>query len=208
LAKKSNKLDGIVGHMQTIGSAIISGLYMLETWRNKDLDDDRKPTLIVNQFLTLVAATVGAYTVDKSLNKWWDKLTGKYAKAETKNPNLVDDLAKLNKNAKALFEQEIKDGIRSKDTKFIPKKLDEYVAEIMPETNIAQRIKGMGILKKLLVFGVMYRFLSPVLVTPFANMIGNKFFSPEARGKKTKNIQASALQSNSKPEEKKSVETK
>ena len=45
----------------------------------------------------------------------------------------------------------------------------------------------MGVLKKLAVFGTVYRFIGPVAVTPFANMIGNKLAEAKANRKEAAN---------------------
>lgn len=50
----------------------------------------------------------------------------------------------------------------------------KYIEENVPNTGIESKIRGMGVLKKLLIFGTVYRFLSPVAVTPLASMMGNR----------------------------------
>ena len=47
----------------------------------------------------------------------------------------------------------------------------------------------MGVLKKLVVFGTVYRFLAPVAVTPFATMIGNKLVHAKNNVKQADNNQ-------------------
>ena len=45
----------------------------------------------------------------------------------------------------------------------------------------------MGVLKKLAVFGTVYRFLGPVAVTPVANWIGNKLAANQKAKKEAAN---------------------
>ena len=49
----------------------------------------------------------------------------------------------------------------------------QYIEENLSNASLESKIRGMGVLKKLIVFGTVYRFLSPVLVTPIATKIGN-----------------------------------
>jgi hypothetical protein len=40
--------------------------------------------------------------------------------------------------------------------------------------NLEKQAKGIDIAKKIIIFDVVYRFIAPVIVTPFANYFGNK----------------------------------
>ncbi len=87
---KREKLDKVVGHMQTAGSFIISGMYMAQTLRNDKLDEDRKKTLAVNQGLTLLFSTAGAYFLDNKLANFWNNnVSDKYV---AKHLNLSQDV--------------------------------------------------------------------------------------------------------------------
>lgn len=175
LAKHTDKLDGVVDHMQVVGSVIISGMYMKKTLRNNDLDEDRRKTLAINQGLTFGVSTLGSYLIDNSLDSMWEKFTQKYASKQLGDKKLPEKIAKLNegiiKDAERKFNKQWKD--ISKKQK--PKLIDtlKYIEDNVPNTGIESKIKGMGVLKKLLVFGTVYRFLSPVAVTPLASMLGN-----------------------------------
>lgn len=174
LADKADKFN-VVNHMQVIGSVIISGMYMTETLRNKQLDDDRKKTLALNQGLTFVLATLGSYTIDSKLANTWEKLMVKYASSEMNEKDLVTKLKDFNAKEKAEFMAKQQNGLIPKDATFKSKKVLDYVSEKFPNTTIEARLKGMSVLKSLLIFGTVYRFLSPVAVTPLATWIGNKF---------------------------------
>lgn len=100
---KREKLDKVVGHMQTLGSFIISGMYMLKTLQNENLDENRKKTLAVNQGLTLLFSTMGAYFLDNKLADFWNKhVSDKYIAShlnlaadetypEVKNPDMTQE---------------------------------------------------------------------------------------------------------------------
>ncbi len=186
LSKKTENLDKIVNHMQVLGSVIISGMYMTQTLRNNQMDEDRKKTLAINQGLTFVASTIGSYLVDGALNKKWTKLTNKYAISRSGEPNLMEKLAEYNKKleaeAKALGNPFKKKGL-------IDMFKDEKSGFHNP--NLAKKIKGMGVLKSLLVFGTIYRFISPVAVTPVANWIGDKYLSHKKEAKEAKEAKQS-----------------
>lgn len=176
LSNHTEKLDSVVDHMQVMGSIIISGMYMTQTLRNKQLDEDRRRTLAVNQGLTFLLSTIGSYTIDRSLDTWWENITAKYAQGQTGDNQLIDKIKRMN-------DEIIKNAEQTHNTtwKNIPKKQRpklvttlSYIEENMPNTGLESKLRGMGVLKKLIVFGTVYRFLAPVVVTPFATMIGNK----------------------------------
>lgn len=176
LAGKTEKLDSVVDHMQVLGSVIISGMYMLQTIRNKDLDEDRRRTLAVNQGLTFALSTLGSYMIDRHLDNWWEGVTLKYARKQTGDNELSQKIKTVNDGIIAEFEKQYgKNPPKGKSPKLI--NTLKYIEDNMPNTNLEAKLRGMGVLKKLVVFGTVYRFLSPVLVTPFANMIGDKFVS-------------------------------
>lgn len=176
LAKQTKNLNGLVDHMQVMGSVIISGMYMTQTLRNQQLDEDRKKTLALNQGLTFAVATLGGYTIDSGLDSAWEKFTVKYAQKQTGDTEFANKIKTINdgiiKNAEEKF---------GKPWKKIPKKQRpklttalQYIEDNLSNTGLESKIRGMGVLKKLVVFGTVYRFLSPVLVTPLATWISNK----------------------------------
>lgn len=176
LAKHSKKLDGVVDHMQVIGSTIISGMYMVQTLRNKQMDEDRKRTLAVNQGLTFAFATLGSYVVDRSLDNWWEKVTVKYAQKQTGNENLGQLIKDANNAIISKAEKDLGKNWKNMTKKERPQLMNtlKYIEDNLPNTGLESRLRGMGVLKKLIIFGSIYRFIVPVAVTPFANKIGNK----------------------------------
>jgi hypothetical protein len=186
LANHIKNLKGVVDHMQVMGSVIISGMYMRQTLTNKDFVDDRKRTLAINQGLTFALSTLGSYFIDSSLDKKWEQLTAKYAEKKTGDKDFSKKLNALNKSIieKAEQEQGISFKKMPKDKRPKLYTVIDYIEERMPDDKLEGHIKGMGILKKLIVFGTIYRFVSPVLVTPIATWIGNNLCNkkkPEAK---------------------------
>ena len=43
------------------------------------MEKDRKQTLAVNQGLTLIVSTIGAYALDGYMKNWWDNVTARFA---------------------------------------------------------------------------------------------------------------------------------
>ena len=188
------KINSVVDHMQVINSAIISGMYINRTLTNKNLDTEKRKTLAVNQFLTFAVSTILSYALDKNLNAKWENLTRKYAvanielnatekmsKAERKAHNklklqeLNQKIAEWDISEKAKYDAKVATGEISSDSKYVKKTIEDYVSKKMANPELAKQIKGMGVLKKLFIFGTIYRFFSPVAVTPLANWIGEKF---------------------------------
>jgi hypothetical protein len=175
LAKHIENLKGVVDHMQVMGSVIISGMYMRQTLTNKDFDNDRKRTLAINQGLTFALSTLGSYFIDSSLDKKWERITAKYVEKKTGDKDFSKKLNELNNSIIAKAEQEQGVSFKKMPKEMKPKlyTVIDYIEEHMPDDKLEGHIKGMGILKKLIVFGTIYRFVSPVLVTPIATWIGN-----------------------------------
>ena len=181
IADKIKNNNSLFNHFMAIGSLITSGLYIQKTLTNKQLDKDRRNTLAVNQTLTFAVSTVGAYSIDKSLNKWWNNVTAKYAGIQLNDPNFAKDyqkalaeVAKKNEALKAANKNLAKN-------QRIPLELAPRIEEFLknhkdykPEVHelLSKKITGMGLLKSMIIFGTVYRFLVPVLVTPIANKIG------------------------------------
>lgn len=190
LASKAEKLDSVVDVMAILGSVVISGMYMIQTLRNKDLDEDRRKTLAINQGLTFLMATLGSVTIDKSLDKWWEKQTEKYAVSRTGDAKLPERIKAINDKAIKKAEEELGKPLSEFTKKEKKKHLKltntlKYVEDNLENTDLEVKLKGMGVLKKLIIFGTVYRFLSPVAVTPLANMIGNKLVAKKEDSGKT-----------------------
>jgi hypothetical protein len=192
IADKLKNSDNLFQHCLTTGSIITSGLYMQKTLTNDKLDKDRKRTLAVNQGLTFVVSTIGAYTLDKSLKNWWENVTAKYAGFQLgdekfaenfKNANIK--IAEENKAIKAAAKKKgIKPELKSllKVEKEVRKhdyyKSLEAIGGDMKEAKAFMgKIKGMGMLRSMIVFALVYRYIVPVAVTKPANIFCEKYLA-------------------------------
>lgn len=198
---KVKESDMLFNHFLAVGSAITSGMYMYKTLTNDKMDKDRKQTLAVNQFLTFVLATAGAYLIDSSLSNWWQKQTVRYAsgqcndenftllkefnkevaaaKAENAKIKQANDALKAaaKKEGRKLLKAELQDYKKVKAEKFLAKRLGNYLGTPEDVKNLTRKISGMGKLKTMLVFGLVYRYLVPVAVTKPANILCEKYLA-------------------------------
>ncbi len=178
LANQGDRLGRIVNHMQVAGSVIISGMYMTQTLRNQQLDEDRKKTLAINQGLTFLLSTVGSYLIDDALDGTWEKnVSLKYAKKYLgeDGKDLAKNFAEFARKHKEAHQKGLADGTIAKGTKFRPATVLSYIEKHVKAPELEKDLKGLQILKSLVVFGTVYRFISPVAVTPIATWISNKF---------------------------------
>ena len=157
MAKISAKLSGIPGGltqaMATFGALLTSATYVTRTLKNKNLEDDKKRTLAVNQTLCWIVPTIAAYSVDKVINNW---VKGREYRYSGKQQHLAD---KLKLEGKTKEAKELLDGL-------------------------GKKVKGIRILASLSVFTIIYRYATPVLITPLANRIGNKINANRAAKQK------------------------
>jgi len=255
LADKTDKLSSVVDHMQVIGSTIISAMYMLRTYQNKELskDKDSRNTLILNQGATFLLSTSLGYVLDSRLDNIWEKFTQNYTSRRLKDDTFKTKITNINKEIIKETEQRLGKSIKDipkkqrpagittltylekllaiqdlktfddfelikntdvknvdnlKDVKSIVQDLKNpkdfhIVKKIIKEEGLetlddikrlkasttishalVKNIRGMGVLKKLAVFGTVYRFLGPVAVTPLANYVGGILAKHNANTKK------------------------
>ena len=157
LGKFSEKLTEMPGtmteHMATLGSLITSSVYVQQTLTKKDLDEEKRRTLAINQGLCFVIPTICAYTVNNLISKKVKETEYRYAGKRQH----MQDVAKINK-----------------DSNFDFKKFKEASGT---------KLKGIRILASLATFTLIYRYLTPVLITPLANWIGNLINSKDKDNK-------------------------
>lgn len=238
VANKLKDSSNLYQHCLTAGSLVTSGLYMEKTLTNDKLDKDRKKTLAVNQGLTFVLSTIGAYTLDKYLKNWWENVTAKFVGNQVELENFSENFKNINKGIDEInkkLKQNPKADVNEvaeqvKDTLKMPKKgekgyagyteylehavtgaiddaddtvksvsrlkLDKYINKLVGEESklmpalsedLNTKVKGMGLLRSMLVFGFIYRFFVPVVVTKPANWICEKYLShKQAKAEDTK----------------------
>ena len=181
-ADKVKGSDNLFKHFMAIGSLITSGMYMEKTLANKDLDSDRKRTLAVNQGLTFIVSTAGAYYLDNKLNNWWDNVTAKYAGAKFNDDTFAKTFIDTNKANKKAGKKLL----RAKD--YIAQNLNKYLTDEKDIKHFNSQIAGMGVLKSMLIFALVYRYIVPVAVTPFANKIGDKLIARKKAKEAAENV--------------------
>lgn len=155
----------ITNHMATIGAATGTGMYMLRTMQLPEdkMGSDEKKILTLNHALTFCASTAGAYGLDGALAGKWKKVTNKYAELYTKDKDLLSKIAKVNDDL-------VNQGKNKID-------LVDYAFDYLGDKKLANRLIGMDIAKKLLIFSMIYRYVVPVAVTPIANKLGDKILA-------------------------------
>lgn len=108
----------------------------------------------------------------KLIDEHFEKLIGKQGKLKTfqmtkeelnKNKNSVSEIIKSSKTS-----DEVKQKIQSNFGKLYERAKARNLAD--------NTISGINKLKVLVIFGTVYRFVSPVLFTPVANKLSSKFF--------------------------------
>ena len=141
-AKLSNVPGGVSQAMATFGALLTSATYITRTLNNKDLEDDKKRTLAVNQTLCFIVPTIAAYLVDGAISNWVKKQEYRF-----KNVNFgVAEKLKAEGKTEAA---------------------EKLVKQVLKNSN------GVRILASLATFTMIYRYATPVLITPIANKIGN-----------------------------------
>lgn len=137
-------------HLSVASSIVLSGFYMLNTYKNKDIKQDQKTPLMINQGLVAAVSAFGTYAINGFLNESVDNLMNAF-ESEVKVVLSEENLKKTYTDPKKYAE-------------FIEKKHNQI-------SQLSNFGKGLKIIQSMLVFSVIYRFISPVFVTPLANRI-------------------------------------
>ena len=168
VGKFANKFENsklITNHILTIGAATGTGMYMYRTAKlpEDQMNEDRKKVLMLNQALTFGVSTAGAYGLDGALIGKWKKVTNRYAELKTGDKQITEKIEAINKELKAKGQNKID--------------LIDYASDYLHDKKLVNRLKGMDIAKKLLIFTLIYRYVVPVAVTPIANTLGEKYLA-------------------------------
>lgn len=190
LADKLKNSNNLFQHCLTIGSVITSGLYMQRTLTNKELDKDRKNTLAVNQGLTFAVSTVGAYALDKYVKGWWDNVTARFAGHLLGDNKFYSDYL-ANKAAVIKENKELLAASKGSNIKPELKEMPSVIKSIENNSfyksllsnagddakTLMTKVKGMSPLRTMIVFGFVYRYFVPVVVTKPANILCEKYLA-------------------------------
>ena len=92
-------------HLLVLDSALISGTYMLRTMKNKKIDKEQKPAMLINDALVWGFSTSCTYLLDNKLNNLAEKTIDRFVKANKGSAHVMDhldDYVKGIKNIKSL----------------------------------------------------------------------------------------------------------
>ena len=209
---KGPKWNNMTTHMSALGSTLISGMYIARTLENEKLDHEKRKTLALNDLMVWAISTLGAYFMDAKLAGWWDGVTTRFAanylmdKKKAKRirtlgdwdpANIQEIMKNWHEKVNARIE-EINNKIISPEYKGSRKILNKVEAsayknirdfnlDVLKNRKLTTLIDGMGVLKSLFVFGMVYRYIVPVLVMKPANMIGNYIHKKRAQQQAVEN---------------------
>ncbi|MDD3237600.1 MAG: hypothetical protein PHV37_05825 [Candidatus Gastranaerophilales bacterium] len=194
---KFSKCSNSYKHLLTLESFIITGFYMFNTSRNKKMEKNQKFPLMLNDFLVTAFATAVGYAVDGKINKTVSDVTDCF-KESVKNKTIMETgilsavpKDKLKAAAGSIKKDGLKKGIDGL-IENISSVVDESTAKAVRKgltdnavsgasdavtkslKNIDKAARGLSAAKSLVIFGFIYRYLGPVLMTPIANKLSSK----------------------------------
>ena len=177
-----SKKENWFPHLIAGESLWLSGWYMQRTARSKTIEKDQKLPMILNQGITAILCTLGAYKLDGVINKKLENYKETYKRMNpemVRMSNLYDNLLKRYENNPGI-----------KDKLVNPEKYIEKYKELKDSVSIEKfqkyknlkninkrmnnRMTGIRLLGPIVIFTTIYRFVGPVIVTPFANWISEK----------------------------------
>lgn len=140
-------------HAIAAESIYLTSAYMYNTHKSKAIPDDQKRPMMVNQVLVTTLCTALGYTVDNKISKVFNKAKSIFTATNVIKiaEGMKDQVSTAVKNAKSkgAIDAAIK----------LPLKHANGIAN------------GISKLKSVLVFGFIYRYFSPVFITPIANRV-------------------------------------
>lgn len=116
-------------------------------------------------------------------------LSGFYIQQTLTNKKLDDTKKKtlaINQAAVAGLSALMGYTVDAKASKYIQKFADRFTAVNAKNQRLGVYLAGLNDAKSIVIFGMIYRFIAPVLVTPIANHIGNKINEKKEAKEQTK----------------------
>ena len=160
-------------HAIAMESVYLTSFYMYNTHKSKSIPEDQKRPMMVNQALVTTLCTALGYTIDSKISKVFNKVKHIFTVA-----NVVKIAKKMKPEVKAALAAAKSEGER-KAAITKPLKFSNAIANGIPK------------LKSVLVFGFIYRYFSPVFITPIANRVSELFENKEEkRAKEYKKFRA------------------
>lgn len=186
--------NNMTAHMSALGSTLISGMYVVKTLENDKLDPEKRKTLAINDGLTWLISTGCAYGLDGWLGERCSNAITR-AVANYLNNNPASKRTEIfgdwdPKNLKIMMKEWYKHV--KPDSKEGQKLLQElgnqsysnirdFNLDVLKDIKITHQIDGLSAMKSLFVFGMVYRYLVPVLVMKPANWIGEYIHKKNAQ---------------------------
>lgn len=150
-------------HLIAAESLWLSSFYMYNTGKSKKIEKDQKLAMMLNQGITALLCTIGAYKIDGVVN---NKLASFKETYKRMNPELT---RKAN-----IYDYLIKKAVNNPD-KLNALKTGDAAREIREASKrLNTKLIGIRLLGPMVIFTTIYRFVGPVLVTPFANWLSEK----------------------------------
>lgn len=198
---KGSFWNNMTTHMSALGSTLISGMYVVKTLENDKLDPEKRKTLAINDGLTWLISTIGAYWLDGKLGERCNNaITRSVANHLLQDSKVTDPSKQLKrqdlfgdwdpKNLKIMMKEwynhvkpdsEAGQALLKKVGKQSYSNIRDFNLDILQSKKITTQIDGINALKSLFVFGMVYRYLVPVLVMKPANWIGDYIHKQNAQ---------------------------
>lgn len=147
-------------HLIAAESLWLSGFYMQQTAKSKSIEKDQKLPMILNQGITAILCTWGAYKLDGVVNKALDGYKETYKRMNpdmVRKANIYSYLTKRYANNPEKLKA-LTNGEAAKEIREASKRLNT-------------KLIGIRLLGPIVIFTTIYRFIGPVVVTPIANKI-------------------------------------
>ena len=154
-------------HLIAAESLWLSGFYMERTARSKTIEKDQKLPMILNQGITAVLCTIGAYLLDGAIKKKLENYKRTYTRM---HPDLARKAEKGEKIAAYLEERYANNPQKLAELKNNPKFIELKNANKV----LNNKMTGIRFLGPFVIFTTIYRFVGPVFVTPIANWLSEK----------------------------------
>lgn len=187
VADKYKDSDFLFNHVSTVTSAVISGVYMQRTLANDNLEEDKKKVLAVNQGLTFLISTIASYALDNKLESWWQRITAQFIGARSDDKEFANNFKVAQKEVAAKRKELLaKKASKLELEKYKPLKALDYAKskKLYMPPNIDKYVNGMSLLKKMVIIGSIFRLAVPVLVTPLASVLSEKYLEHKQAAKK------------------------
>lgn len=144
-------------HAIAIESIYLTSFYLRNTKKSKTIPEDQKRPMMINQILVTTLCTALGYTIDSKISKLFNN---------AKQAFTLANVIKITEKMKPAVET-------AKKAATTPGAIEAAIKIPLKRANAIAN--GISKLKSVLVFGFIYRYFSPVFITPIANRISDLF---------------------------------